>query len=309
MIQSTPPEPLLNALQSGSVDIQRGQEATRLFVEYHINPQKGLAEPRSAETLIADLKSAEQLLAEPPAFSAGGMWDAPAAVAAAALGAHLVEGMELPDESLRFAAETVIAAAGVAGQERQFESEESYFEQGADRVAARVLPLLLSPAASDVRAVLDGDDGSETYTRVIAAATGLASALPNEVRVHLARGLDHLWQVPCANNGRCHHEDALDLMIETMRDCALGDWDAEAGQRATVFLDDPIAESLQQVTDDALYFHRLDAALRALASAVVADVCVSERAEELFTVVLAAQRRGLVAHERDMDDRGTHALI
>ncbi|GAB3805619.1 hypothetical protein GCM10028798_27790 [Humibacter antri] len=309
MIQSTPPEPLLNALQSGSVDIQRGQEATRLFVDYHINPQKGLAEPRSAETLIADLKSAEQLLAEPPAFGAGGMWDAPSAVAAAALGAYLVEGMDLPDESLRFASETVIAAAGVAGQERQFESEESYFEQGADRVAARVLPLLLSPAASDVRTVLDGGDGSETYTRVIAAATGLASALPNEVRVHLARGLDHLWQVPCANCGRCHHEDALDLMIETMRDCALGGWDAEAGQRATVFLDDPIAESLQQVTDDALYVHRLDAALRALASAVVADVCVSERAKELFTVVLAAQRRALVAHERDMDDRGTHALI
>lgn len=309
MIQSTPPEPLLNALQSESVDIQRGQEATRLFVEYHINPQKSLAEPRSAETLIADLTSAEQLLAEPPAFSAGGIWDVPAAVAAAALEAHLVEGIELPDESLRFAAETVIAAAGVAGQERQFESEESYFEQGADRVAARILPLLLSPAASDVRTVLDGDDGSETYTRVIAAATGLATALPNEVRVHLARGLDRLWQTPCANRGRCHHEDALNLMIETMRDCALGDWDAEAGQRATVFLDDPIAESLQQVTDDALYFHRLDAALRALASAVVAEVCVSERAEELFTVVLAAQRRALVAHERDMDDRGTHALI
>lgn len=309
MIQSTPPEPLLNALQSGSVDIQRGQEATRLFVEYHINPEKGLTEPRSAETLIADLKRAEQLLAEPPALSTSETWDAPAAVAAAALEAHLVDGMELPDESLRFAAETVIAAAGAAGLERQFESEESYFEQGADRVAARVLPLLLLPAASDVRTALDGDDGSQAYARVIEAVTGLASALPNEVRVHLARGLDRLWQVPCANEGRCHHEDALDLMIETMRDCALGDWDAEAGQRATVILDAPISESLQQVADDALYFHRLDAVLRALAPAVVADVCVSERAEGLFTVVLAAQRRALVAHERDMDDRGTHALI
>jgi len=309
IIQSTPPESLLNALQSGSVDIQRGQEATRLFVEYHVNPKKGLAEPRSAETLIADLKSAEQLLAEPPAVSAGGMWDAPVAVAAAALEAHLVDGVKLPDDSLRFAAETVIAAAGVAGQERQFESEESYFEQGADRVAARVLPLLLLPAASDVRTLLDGDDGSETYARVVAAATGLASSLPNEVRVHLARGLDRLWQVPCANDGRCHHEDALDLVIATMRDCAFGDWDSETGRRATILLDDPISQSLQQVADDALHFHRLDAALRALAPAVVADIGVSERAEALFTTALVAQRRALLAHERDMDHRGTHALI
>lgn len=309
IIQSTPPETLLNALQSGSVDIRRGQEAMRLFAEYHINPKKGIAEPRPAETLIADLKSAEQLLAEPPALSARGMWDAPVAVAAAALEAHLVDGMELPDESLRFAAEAVIAATGDVGQERQFESEESYFEQGADRVAARVLPLLLLAAARDVRTLLDGDDGSETYTRVIAAATSLASSLPNEVRVHLARGLDHLWQVPCANDGRCHHEDALDLIIATMRDCAFGDWDAETGRRATVLLDDPITEALQHVADDVLYFHRLDAALRALAPAVVADVCVSEPAEGLFTVVLAAQRRALLAHERDMDDRGTHTLI
>ncbi|WP_153011629.1 hypothetical protein [Serinicoccus chungangensis] len=309
LIQSTPPEPLLDALQSGSVDIQRGHEATRLFVEYHINSKKGLAEPRSAETLVADLTSAEQLLAEPPGLSVGAKWDAPVAVAAAALEAHLIDGVGLPVDSLRFAAETVIAAAEIAGQERQFESEESYFEQGADRVAARVLPVLLLPYARDVRTVLDGHDGTKTYARVAAAATSLASSLPNEVRVYLARGLDRLWQVPCAQGGRCHHEDALDLVIATMRDCALGNWDSDTGRRATVLLADPITQSLQQVAGDAIDFRRLDAALRALAPAVVADIGVSERAEALFTAALAAQRRALLAHERDMDHRGTHALI
>lgn len=308
-IQSTPPDPLLNALESGSVDIQRGQEATRLFVEYYINPKKGTAEPRTTATLTADLKTAEQLIAQPPALSAGGKWDVPAAVIAAALEAHLIDGIELPDESLRFAAEAIVTIGGVAGQERQYESEESYFEQGADRVAARTLPLLLLPSAQGVRALVDGGDDSETHTRVVEVAKGLASALPNEVRVHLARGLDHVWHAPCSDEASCHHAAALELIIETMRDCAFGDWDPETGRRAAVLLDDPIAESLQGVADDALYFNKLDAALRALAPASVADICVSEQAEELFTTVIAAQRRALLAHERDMDDRGTHALI
>ena len=43
MIQSTPPEPLLKALESGTVDIQRGQEWTRLLVDYYINAKKGTA--------------------------------------------------------------------------------------------------------------------------------------------------------------------------------------------------------------------------------------------------------------------------
>ncbi|WP_026555688.1 NACHT domain-containing protein [Arthrobacter sp. 35W] len=308
-VQSTPPEALLNALESSSADIQRGREATRLIVQYYINAKKRTAEPRAAETLIADLNIAKQLIDDPPAFSAGGEWDAPAVVVAAALEAHLIEGVELPDDSLRFAAETLVTIAELSGQGRQFDSEESYFEQGADRVAARVLPLLLLPAAARVRALVDGADGSETYARVVQAIAGLASALPNEVRVHLARGLDLLWQVPCSNEGPCHHQTALDLIIATMRDCVFGDWDSEAGQRASTVLEDPVAESLLAASDDVIYLSRLDAALRALAPASVAGICVSGHAEELFHIVLAAQRRALLANERDMDHRGTHALI
>jgi hypothetical protein len=74
-------------------------------------------------------------------------------------------------------------------------------------------------------------------------------------------------------------------------------------------LDDPIGESLNALADDTIYFYRLDAALRALAPAAVADTCVSEEAANLFRVALDAQRRALLAHERNTDDRGTHALI
>lgn len=308
LIQSTPSPTLLDALESGSVDIRRGQVATRLLVAYYIDVKKGNAQPRTADKLIADLEAAQGLVAEPPAFSAGGTWDAPAAVIAAALEAHLVGGVVLPDDSLQFAATTIVTIAKVAGQDRQFDSEESYFEQGADRVAARTLPLLLTPAAAHIRALMDGADGSEAFAEIVEAATNLASALPREVRVHLARGLDHVWSTACTE-GVCHHEVALDLIIETMRDCAFGEWDPETGQRTTIRLDDPIGDSLQGLADDKIYFHRLDAALRALAPASVAGACVSDRARQLYSTVLAAQRRALLAHEGDRDDRGTHALI
>ncbi|MBT1194051.1 ATP-binding protein [Rhodococcoides kroppenstedtii] len=309
MIQSTPPEPLLEALGSESADIPRDQEAMRLSVEYYINARNGTAAARSTETLTADLQIARELIADPSGLSVGAEWDAPASVIAAALEAHLVDGVALPDESLRFAVDAIITIAGAAGQERQFESEESYFERGADRSAARTLPLLLPSGAQRARALVDGDDGSATYSRVEQAAEALAQAMPNEVRVHLARGLDHLWQTSCSSTEPCHHVTALKLISETMRDCTVGDWDPETGRRSILQLDDPIGEALRALADDAIYFYRLDAALRALAPAAVADTCVSQEAANLFRVAVIAQRRALLAHERNADDRGTHALV
>ena len=42
----------------------------------------------------------------------------------------------------------------------------------------------------------------------------LAHAVAYEVRLHLARGLDRLWNSPCTPDGRCHHEEALQLRRE-----------------------------------------------------------------------------------------------
>jgi hypothetical protein len=131
----------------------------------------------------------------------------------------------------------------------------------------------------------------------------------NEVRLHLARGLDRVWQVPCGPDGGCPHEVALQLAIETMRDCAFGGWDPETGRRHVVVLDEPVGESLVNTADDAIFVSRLDAAIRALAPAAMADICVSARARALLMILLAAQRRSLLAYEQDMDHRGTHALV
>jgi hypothetical protein len=308
-VQSTPPDDVVKAMERGAEEIHRAQESTRLFVRYLIKPKKGASDNVSADDLIADLAVAREILENASPLNAGLQRDAPAAVAAAALEAHLIAGLELPIDALRFVVDTLLQIGMGDASPRWFESDDSYFEQGADRSSARVLPLLLLPRAAALRATIDGQDGSETYRRAAESAGNLARAVANEVRVHLARGLDRIWEVPCTDGGPCHHVTAIELAIETMRDCVLGPWDPESGRRQVIVLADPVAQSLTEAANDAIYFSRLDAAIRALSHAAKAGICVSAHASDLLVVLLAAHRRSLLAYDRDMDSRGTHALI
>jgi hypothetical protein len=158
-------------------------------------------------------------------------------------------------------------------------------------------------------ALVERRDASSTYDRVIEAGVNLAGAVAYEVRLHLARGLDQVWEEPCTQGGSCHHEVALQIAYESMRDCVFGEWDPDTGGRRTLLLDDPVEDALAEARDGAIYVSRLDAAIRALASAAVAHICVSARARAVLDVALAAQRRSLLAHEYDIDQRGTHALV
>lgn len=81
------------------------------------------------------------------------------------------------------------------------------------------------------------------------------------------------------------------------------------GRSRVLQLEEPIGESLAQIGDDSILVFRLDAAIRALAPAAMANICVSARACDLLMVLLAAQRRALMGQESGMDDRGTHALV
>ena len=139
-VQSRPPDDVVVAMQRDNQELQRAHEATRLMVRYHIQPRQRTAQPITAEDLIIDLAVAQELLENPPALSPSGKWDAPVAVAAAALEAHIVSEVELPIEALCFAAEAVIRVGKGEVAPHQFESEESYFEQGADRSAAACFP-------------------------------------------------------------------------------------------------------------------------------------------------------------------------
>jgi DNA-binding transcriptional ArsR family regulator len=308
-VQSTPPDDVAAAMRHNGEQLERAGEATRVMVRYHVEPRKGTGMPLSAEDLETDLAVAEQLLDSPPEYSPGGPWDAPAAVAATALEASIISGTELPAKALRFAAETVIRIGEGAVEPHPYDNEGAYFEQGADRSAARALPLLILPGAAALRANLDGADGLEAYARAAAAAGSIARSLANEVRVHLARGLDRVWEAPCRKDGACHHGTAFQLVVETMRDCVFGPWNPETGKRQVIELADPVDRTLAGTADNAIHFSRLDAAIRALAPAAQAGVCVSGRARELLTVLLAAHRRSLLSYDDDMDHRGTHALI
>ena len=311
-VQPTPPAEAVDKLQDGNRDIGRASEELRLSARYLYKIKEAHTDSVGPDELAADIDSARQLLENPARLGVHHPWDSPAAVAAAALEAHLLRGVDLPDDLLAFAVETVLEVSEGAASPQLYDFEESYFEQGADRSAARALPLLLMPVAAHLHAIIDGANGSATFERVSVAGLNLAKAMVNEVRLHLARGLDHLWATPCVQEGSCHHEVGWQLATATMRGCALGGWDRDTGMRSVILLDEPLAKSLADTPDDSIEPFRLDASIRALAPAVTANICVSAAARDLLTHLLHAQRRSLLYHEQndnDLDDRGTHALV
>ena len=307
VIESHPPAEVTAVLSAGMSGVLRSQESVRLTVRYHVKQEAGTAEPITTEDLVADLSSAVTLLDDPPELDAMG-WDAPAAVAAYALTQHLVHGLPLPDDSVRQAADIVLRIGEGDMPQQDHNIEESYFSQGADRSAARVLPLLLTPAADHARRVLDGADGTAAYGRAEAAVTGLARANVLQTRLFLARGLDNVWASPCTYDAACPHRAALRITIDMMRDCVLGPWSMELQKRGIEVLDDPVVDTLPAVPDDNIYVSRLDAAIRGLGPAAAAGICVSSDARANLDVLLDAQRRALLARERGTDHRGTHSL-
>jgi hypothetical protein len=214
----------------------------------------------------------------------------------------------LPLADVEFAVDIVLAVAEGAVPPSEFEFEESYIEQSADRVAARALPLLLLPNAESILSALGGEGSiPRSVTRIMEAGCKLARAIANETRLHLARGLDPVWNAPC-RSGRCHHELALVLAVESMRDCVLGGWDPNTQRRPVLLVDDPVAGSVTEIDADDLDVSRLDAAIRATGAAAGRDLCVRKQAKDLLMVLLAAQQRGLLAHNQ-YDERGSHALV
>ena len=310
-LEATPPDDVVQALKGINEDLELATEATRLFVRYHIDSRKESAKAIGHSELAVDLATARKLLQKPPSRDVHNPWDTPALVAAAALEAHLLDGVSLPEEALSFAAEIVLRVGAGEAWPRRFEFEDTFFESGADRSAARVLPLLFLPVAAQLRAVLDEEDGWTTCEYAFHAGVNLARALADEVRLHLARGLDRVWKTPCVGHGRCHHELGWQIATETMRFCVFGDWDPEIGQRSILSLGEPFTESLADTAADSLLVSRLDAAIRALAPAAVAEICVSPQARDLLLTLLAVQRRSLLSYEHDgnPDSRGSHALV
>ncbi len=304
-VQSTPPPDVLEALEPTTADLARGNEATRLLVRYLLGPRSkpGETAPPTKDELRVDLKTARGLLDDPPGGRSTGEWDVPLAVAAAALEAHLLRGIVLPNDDLEFAAAAVLSVPERSAEPGDTAALVAYFEQAYDRTAARARPLLLLPDGPSLVKMR----GRRAAKRVMEACLRSARADPNEVRLHLARGLDPVWRTPCGA-GRCHHERALELAVETMRDCVFGHWDDVIQRQRAELIDGPVDDRLAKVDGRAVFVMRLDAAIRALGVAASGEDCQRERARELLLVLLDAQRRGLLVRD-DLDHRGTHALI
>ena len=310
LIQATAPEEVLRALQDDNDELDRVGEEFRLTSRYFLKRNEVGSEVIGSDELTADITTVRELLETPTPFSANHPWDVPALVAASAIEAYLLCGIDVPKDALAFGIDTVLRVAEGEPSPSPYEIEETYFEQGADRSAARVLPLLLAPDAAQLLALVGGKDGQETSERVSVAGLKLAQAVANEVRLQLARGLDHLWATPCIEDGSCHHQIGWQITTEMMRDCKLGGWNPKTGTRSVILLDEPIAESLNDTADDSILPSRLDASIRALAPAATANICVSTSAHDLLATLLAAQRRSLLSYEdNDMDQRGTHSLV
>ena len=308
-IQATPPEEVTQALEEGRKDVARAQLAAGLQLRYYFDTSEQSAEPVGSVQLADDIASARDLVENPSSRRGDNAWDVAALVAAAALEAHLLYGTELTAEELAFSAQIILRVAEGETSPRQFDSENAIFGWGANRSSARALPLLLLPAAASLRATIDVADGSGTFRRVAAAATNCAQDLANEVRLHLARGLEHLWEEPCTLHGLCHHEVGLRIAIESMSDCVIGKVDPDTGRRNRVVLREPVIESLADTAGASIVLSRLDAAIQALGPAAATDTCVSAQAHTILLALLSAQKSALLAHRRGMDHRGTHTLI
>jgi DNA-binding transcriptional ArsR family regulator len=307
VIESRPPPEVSGVLSEGLEWVARSQRAMRFTLKYYIDREDGSAEPTTIEELVADLGEAAALLNDPHGFDDLEI-DGLAAVAAVALQEHLRNGLPLPDPSVKIAAEILLGIIETETPLRDHSIEESYFSQGADRSAARVLPLLLTPEADHALRVIDGGDGAAAHARILGAVARLASSTVLQTRLFLARGLDDVWASPCTHNTTCVHQVALRTTLDMMRECVIGEWNMERQENTIEAVDDPVVETLPAVAIKDLRVSRLDPAIRALGAAASTDTCVTTEARALLDVMLDAQRRALLAREQDTDWRGTHAL-
>ena len=299
---------IVEVLKDVNKDLDRKFEDQRLRNLYFTNYSKEDAADIEIDELVADITSARKLLDNPSSYSIYPR-NTYALVAAVALEKYVVEGVDIPHNQLLFTVQFLLQIGEYVVESLQDEIEKMLFEQGADRSAARALPLLLLPAAAELRTMLEEEDAATTLERIAGAAVNLAQAVANEVRLYLARGLDHIWRTPCVEHRCCHHELGWQIITATLSRCIVAE-NPETGRYSLLGLNEPIAESLNNAAGHSIRVSQLDAAIRALAPAVMANVCVSEQARVTLSALLAAQRRSLLAcPDEDPDPQGCHTLV
>lgn len=308
--QATNPE-VEAVLGETNADLRRGSEAVGLTVRHaHLRDSGGRARDMSSQALAADLATARDLLADPPKTALGASPDGPVAAAASALELHFDRGVAVTDTDLQWSAKVLVDVATYIDEHPSDAFDDSFFSQGADRSAGRALPYLLLPSAQGLRRSL-GIDSVDGVERLIALNGAAAWGASNEARLAYARGLDVVWSAACSTDlqGRCHHEVAIDVVEGSCRDCVLGPWDNDLQQRTIAQLDPPMVSSLAAIDGDRIIVRRLSAAIRAYGSAAISGACCRQHAQEALDILLAAHRRGMLAHEHGYHHSDSDSLI
>ena len=282
-----------------NADLRRGADASGLVLRHAYVRDNGVRAPdMTDEALAADLATARNLLEEPPETGLGASPDGPVAAAASAVELHLSGRALVHDEDLQWSATVLLQVAAGLAEHASDPFDDSLFSQGADRSAARALPFLLLPGATELRQAC-GVDGRSDLDDLIALSRSVASRAVNEARLAYARGLDAVWAAPCDTDhlfGRCHHRVAYDLVTDSFLESVFGPWDAR-GQRTVARLDPPAATSFDTVKGENIYIRRLTAALRATGSAAVSAACCNDDARLVMESLLSAHQRAMLVFE------------
>ncbi|MFF5614606.1 hypothetical protein ACFY7B_16965 [Streptomyces albidoflavus] len=303
LAQAEPPEDVITQLQPGNEDIARVNQALALSNRYGVHRHSTVSSPVSASELTRDLAVARDLQANPPRISASDPAQAPADVAAYALQAALLHGEDLSPDDIAWAATTLL---DIAETIQHAIDDESTFPWGADRSAARALPLLLLPQATTLRRSL----GLDTHTgkqQLNDALHDLGCASTLETRIFFAAALDPLWSAPCAPED-CPHNSTFEVLQDSARHSAIGPWDQDGQRRDVRHLDGSLAQDLASIPGDEILVPQLSPAIRGLAPAAISG-CRSHQAMTLLRVLLEAHSRGLASLEHQYHHSRNDALI
>jgi len=265
--------------------------------------------PVDPTVLADDVRTAGDLLDNPPTNTLGAHVDAAVAVAAAVVrttGAG-TPVPDLGDQQVLWAIRAVAEAASTL-QENGADGD-SMVTWGADRSVASALPSLLLPPFTDKSdSMVPKTEHLNRATRLLPACTASHS---DEVRRVTAIALRTVWTAPCGPpEGLCRHQVAWQAVEEAARNIAMAPYDG-TGRRADLRIEGNLSTGLQKAKASDLMLHRIVPALAAVTDAAAGECCVAADAQRLRAPLQDAYVRTALhwAHEGyEVDEEETTLL-
>lgn len=260
----------------------------------------------SSEEILADLAAGRELLGTDADMLPNQPENAVAHVIRAAIERAVAGDLTALGDEAKFATEFVFTVASAFRDAAGQREEGFFFDLGADRAVAQILPAYLTEQLAEPLKSIGGN-----LARVADAGLGMAGKASLETRLYLARGCDVVWSAPC-DADPCVHRIALDWLLETARGAEIGPWDEDGQGRECVRIDGHVGERLQALPGDSVAISALDAAIRGLGAAASTNHCCTDVAAAMLATFLDVEAKAMVVHEEKgwtADDRGHHTLV